>query len=269
VATLVGTTSTGGDGTGNGSGNVPPTPAQLPASPLTMQFLTPPASGIGGESTTARLRLTNSTEPRFSGPVTVTLYASTDATVSADDAVVATLTLPKLNLHGLASRVLRLKVTLPGNAADGAYEFIASADATGTGTAPALATTNSPVTIDSPKVDLATAFADAGPITLSSTRPTTASVTIENAGNVPASGTVDLTLYASADATLDATDAVLTSLASRKIHMRPGKSITIHVHLPAAGAALAGTKFVLASTTSATNPADDNSSNDLAARPVA
>jgi hypothetical protein len=264
VSRLVGSTSTG-----DGDGTDPTTPAQLPASPLTMEFLTPPASGIGGETTTARLRLTNSTPIRFSGPVTVTLYASSDATVSADDAVVTTLTLPKLNLRGLASRVLRLKVTLPDNVADGAYEFIASADATGTNTAPALATTNDPVTIESAKVDLATTFADVGPVTITPGRPATALVTIENSGNVPASGTLGLTLYGSADETLDATDAIVTSLPARRIHIRPGKSISIRVRIPTADAGLNGANFIVASTTPSTTTPDADATDDVAAVPIA
>jgi len=266
VSRLVGSTSTGD---GDGSGTDPTTPAQLPASPLTMEFLTPPASGIGGETTTVRLRLTNSTPIRFSGPVTVTLYASSDATVSADDAAVTTLTLPKLNLRGLASRMLRLKVTLPDDVADGAYEFIASADATSTGTAPALATTNDPVTIESAKVDLATTFADAGPIAITSGRPATALVTIENSGNVPATGTLGLTLYGSADETLDATDAILTSLPARRIHIRPGRSVTIRVRIPTADAGLNGANFIVASTTPTTTTPDADAADDVAAVPIA
>jgi uncharacterized membrane protein len=236
---------------------------------LTVAFSTDPAAGIGGESTSARLRLTNSTANRFSGPVTVSLYASTDATVSSDDAVVTTLTLPKLTLRGSASRTVKLKATLPDNLPDGSYVFIASADAAATGTAPAEAATVGAVAIESPKVDLATTFAGTNPIALSAGRGTTTSVTIRNTGNVLASGTLGLTLYRSADATLDDADAVLTSLPSRKIRLRPGRSVTVRVHLPAPGGADAGTGYVLASASPSTNPPDDDASNNVAAAPVA
>jgi hypothetical protein len=271
VNTLVGTSSSDGGDTGSGGGTAadPTTPAPLPASPLTVAFSTDPAAGIGGENTSARLRLTNSTANRFSGPVTVSLYASTDATVSSDDAVVTTLTLPKLTLRGSASRTVKLKATLPDNLPDGSYVFIASADAAATGTAPAEAATVGAVAIESPKVDLATTFAGTNPIALSAGRGTTTSVTIRNTGNVLASGTLGLTLYGSADATLDDADAVLTSLPSRKIRLRPGRSVTIRVHLPAPGGADAGTGYVLASASPSTNPPDDDASNNVAAAPVA
>jgi hypothetical protein len=125
------------------------------------------------------------------------------------------------------------------------------------------------VTIESPRVDLATSFADARPITLSSNRPATAMVTIHNTGNVLAAGTFGLTLYASADETLDATDAVVTSVAARRVHLRPGKWLTIRVRIPTADAGLNGATFILASTTSFTTPSDTDASNDVAAVPVA
>jgi hypothetical protein len=197
------------------------------------------------------------------------LSASTDATASSDDTVVSTLTLPKINLRGSGSRKLTLKFDRPGDVPDGSYEFIASATAVGTGTAPAEAVTATPVTIASPKVDLATAFADGSPISLDAGHHSTVTLTVRNAGNVTASGTLDMTLFGSADAALDDTDTVLATLPARRIRIRPGKAVTIHIHLPAGVGGAGGTNFVLASASSSIQPADDNSSNDLAAAPVA
>jgi hypothetical protein len=247
----------------DGSNDVPPAPAQLPASTLTVTFLTAPTDGIGGQSTSARLRLTNSTIARFSGPVTITLAASTDATESSDDTVVSTLTLPKVNLRGSGSRKVTLKFDRPADLPDGSYEFIASASAVGTGTAAAEAVTPTAVKIQSPTVDLATAFADGAPI--GANRGSSATVLVRNVGNVTARGVLDLTLYASADAVLDDTDAVLASLPARRINIRPGRSLRIHVRLPAVGS----TSQVIALMSSSTDPADAEPSNDVAAVPVA
>ena len=122
--------------------------------------------------------------------------------------------------------------------------------------------------IEAPKVDLATTFADGRPIHLDSGHPTNATVTIHNSGNVLATGTVDLTLYSSGDSTLDDADSVLTHLPSRKIHIRPGKSVSIHVRLPATAGGVGGPGYVVAAASSSTNPADDDPANDIASAPV-
>ena len=253
--------NTGGSGGNNGSTS---TPAQLPASPITGTFTTSPrASVIGGTSGVLKLKLTNTGSDKFSGPLSIDLNASTDGSLSADDTFITTISLPKVTLRAGASRTVRLKFDYPSDAPDGTYKIIASINATDTNTAPATAVTRSAVMIAAPFVDLSTGFGSDQPVTVNPGHSGSATVTIQNLGNVTASGTIDLNLYASADQTLDASDMLIGSMTGKTIRIRPGKSITLHVRFDAPLDA-GGTYNVIASLTSNAQPGDSNSSNDVA-----
>jgi hypothetical protein len=256
VATLV--AASGTPVTGGG------TSAELPASPLSVTFASTPAGGIGGEKDSLKLRLTNSGGEKFSGPVTVAVYASADEAVSADDVTVTTLTLPRIALRPGGSKSLRVKFTRPDGLADGSYEYIASATATGTNTAPAQAVAPAAVIIETPNIDLATTFASDTPVAVRPGRPATALVTIHNLGNVTATGTLSLSLYASADQALDDSDVILATLP-RKAHLKAGQAVTVRVRFTAPAGDAGGTYSLIASTTSSLQRPDTHSSNDTAA----
>jgi hypothetical protein len=260
VDLLVGSDSTGDNGT-------PPTPAQLPASPLTVNFSEVPVAGIGGTNGVAKVKLTNGTASRFTGPVTLTLSASTDATTSADDAPVTTVSLPKVNLKPGASKTLVVKFARPDTLASGDYDYIASATADGTNTAPALVASG-PVAIEAPVVDLSAGFGGTGTVRVRPGRNGTAVVTVTNEGNVAATGALDLTLYSSADPTLDATDAVLTTLPGKKVKLKAGKTQTVRVRF-AAPLGAGGSYFLIASITPTVQPTDADAANNVASAPTA
>jgi hypothetical protein len=266
VDLLVGFDSTG-NGDGSGGDGTPATPQQLPASPLTVAFSEVPVAGIGGTDTVAKVKVTNGTAARFSGPVTMTLLTSTDDTTSADDVTAQTVSLRKLNLKPGGSKVVTVKFTRPATLASGGYDYIASATADGTNTAPALVASG-PVAIEAPAVDLAAGFGGTGTVRVRPGKNGTAAVTITNDGNVLAAGTLDLTLYASDDPTLDATDSVLTTLPERVVKLKAGKTQTVRVRFAAPGAA-GGSYFLIASVTPTVQPADGNPDNDVASAPTA
>jgi hypothetical protein len=259
----------GFDSTGNGSGDngTPPTPQQLPASPLTVTFSLVPVAGIGGTDTVAKVKITNGTAARFGGPVTLSLLTSTDATTSADDVTAQTVSLPKLNLKPGGSKVVTVKFTRPATLAGGSYDYIASATADGTNTAPALVASG-PVAIEAPVADLAAGFGGTGTVRVRPGKNGTAAVTITNDGNVTATGALDLTLYASTDRTLDATDTVLTSLPGKKVKLKAGKTQIVRVKFAAPSAA-GGSYFLIASVTPTVQPGDGNPGNDVESAPTA
>jgi hypothetical protein len=253
--TNTGTTSTGGSAT----------PQALPASTVTGTFTTSaPVSVIGGQSGSLKLRLTNTAATKFTGPITVTLYVSTDTAVSSDDTAVTTLTLSNVTLRAGASKVVKLKFSYPTGVADGGYYFVASVDATATSTTPAQAATSATVAIAAPTVDLSTTFAGSQGVLVTPGKGADATVTIQNLGNVTAIGTVTISLYASTSTTLDASAQFLTSIPLRTIHLRAGRSMTLHIHFVAPQGLPGGTYNLIAATTSATTPADNNSANDTA-----
>jgi uncharacterized membrane protein len=201
----------------------------------------------------------------FNGPVTVTLYASTDQAVSTADAALTTLTLAHLKLAAGKSKTVKLAFGYPTSLPGGSYALIASAEATGTNTAAAEALAPSAVLVTPATVDLSTAFNSTAAIGVRPGRGSTAVITITNLGNVTASGTFSLSLFAAQGMTLDSADVLLTSLSGRKINLKAGKSLTLKVRFIAPLGAAPGAYDLVASTTPSTTPADDDPSNDLAA----
>ena len=229
AATIGGTTGGTTGGTDGGGSTTTPQPAQLPASPLAATFTTVPA---------LRHR-----RPKRRDPPPPDQHDLQPFQRPGDDHA---LRLDRwLGLRGRhhrhdghppqpqaapgASKGTDLKFVYPTGIDDGSYDLIASASATATNTAPAVAVTSNPVAIAAPKVDLSTTFASAEPIRINTAGLTTTAVTIRNEGNVTATGMLGLNLYASADPTLDIADTLLATLPIRKIRLRPGQSLTLRV----------------------------------------
>lgn len=270
VDALIGTSgsgSTGNNGSsgGTGSNGNTTTPAQLPAGQLAGTFLNSPrVDVIGGDSGVLRLRITNTGSTDFNGPVSITLYASSSQTLTSDATSLTTITLPTLKLKAGAQKTVRLKFDYPTDISSGTDYVIASIEETGTNTAPANVATPSAANVTAAGVDLATTFNTTKPIKMHPGHNQSAVITVKNLGNVTATGTLDLSLYASTDGAIDAASEFLNSIPTRTIHIRPGQSITFRVKFVAPTDLSAGTYQLAASTTSSTNPADSNSSNDLA-----
>ena len=145
VTALIGgsssSTTTGSTGStpssGSGSSGTT-TVAALPASPLNAVFAdTPIASVIEGAKGTLELLLTNTLSTPFSGPVTVTLYASTNNSLSGDDTAIASFGYKTINIRAGHTKTLKLRYTYPASLPNGTYDLIASVAALGTGTATA------------------------------------------------------------------------------------------------------------------------------------
>lgn len=222
----------------------------------------PLASAIEGTGDRLALRLINTGNASYSGPLTITLYVSTDAAVSSDDVVATTVTIPHLSLRFGASKTLTIKFTYPA-APVGSYDLIASIDATGTAMPPAVVVAPAPVTLVEGSDDLATTFASGVPVLMPGERSTVL-VTITNKGNVTANGTLTLKLFASGDATLDASDALLATVPIRRLRLKPGRSITVRVHFTAPADLTTGASDLIASTVSSLQLADQNPFNDVA-----
>lgn len=267
VAALVGAT---GGGTTPGGGSNLTVPPILPASQLDATFVGLPGfSVIGGSAGVVRLRITNTGDSRFTGPVSITLYAanndSTDSTSLASDAAATTATFSNITLGANRSQVVSLKFHYPSSLADGSYFLISSLDEMGLDTADSVTTAPSTLRIDAPTVDLAATFAASQPVRVRQDKNNSVVIVLRNTGNVTATGTVNLSLYASSNATLDAaTDVLLTGLSGRSIHLKPGQSTRIRLTFQAPSGVTFGNDYLIASTTSATQPADTNAANDIA-----
>jgi uncharacterized membrane protein len=218
---------------------------------------------IAGQSGSLKLRLTNTGGYRYTGPVNVTVFASADASVSADDASVATASLPQVSFQPGGSKRLKVKLSFPTTLPNGAYYFVAQVAATQSETVPAETATVSPLQIAPAHADLAATFGDV-PIRVDPGRDASATVILQNLGNVTATGALDLGVYASTDANYDVLDQLLASVPTRTLNLKPGRSVRLRLHFTAPADLLAGSYDVLAVSTPATTPADTNPSNDVA-----
>jgi hypothetical protein len=259
-----GTRGTGGTGTGGNPGT-----QQLPASQLDAKFVTRPvASVIGGKSGVVRLRITNTANTRFAGPVSVDLYAGassgTDSASLAQDTLVTESSVSNLVLGAGRSKGVTLRYEYPTSLASGAYFLVASINEMGLTVAPAVATSPATVQVNAAQVDLAASFAASQPVLVNPGRTTSVFVTIQNLGNVAAVGTLGVNLYASTSGTLDtATDPLLTGLAGRTVHIAPGRSIRVRLTFQAPATPLPGTYSLIAALNGA-QVAEVNASNDTA-----
>jgi subtilase family serine protease len=259
------TNSAGGSGTGGNAGA-----QQLPASQFDTQIVnTPPASVTGGHSGVVRLRITNTADTRFTGPVSIDLYAgtssATDSTSIANDTHITQSAFSNLQVGAGKSKVVTLKYDYPTSLSSGAYFLLASLDEMGITVAPAVTTSPTTVQINAAQVDLAASFAASQPVLAKQGRMTSVVVTIQNLGNVAAIGTLGVNLYASTDGTLDmATDRLLTGLAGRAVHIAPGHSTRIRLTFQAPTNLTAGSYSLIAAINSTTQPADANAANDTA-----
>jgi hypothetical protein len=272
VKALIGNTSGGGDtggdtGTGGtgGTGPTTPDPKQQTLSPIAGTFrVDPPANAIAGESGKFRLDFRNTSLSRFSGPVDVTIYASLDGTVSADDVAITT-TAQSLDIRASGSKKAKIAYTIPATLAAGDYSLIISVTPTGSNNAPTKNVAGTLMAVAAPVVDLSATFADGESIKVKPGHNDSAVVTIRNLGNITASGTLDLKLFASGDPILDVTDTLLTTISSKAINLKPGRTLKLRVHFPAPADKAGGTYSLISQITDTLNMTDTISGNDVAA----
>jgi hypothetical protein len=228
-----------------------------------------PSHIIGGDKkakASAAVVLANSNDQPFAGPVTVTLYASTDMTADpASDTKLVEVTKTLKLKPGAAAKPLKLKLQFPAVAADGDYFLIAQAS--GNGVAAGKASSVAPsgaVHIERPFVDLVGTGATPTPLMLMLGRSASVSVPLMNNGNVAAKGSVNHDLQLSTDGT----EASATPLATipAKVSINPGaaKTLKLKAAIPAAGAgASAGSSFLLVRVSGAGPLADLDASNGV------
>lgn len=235
-----------------------PTPSDPSVSPIAATITSaPPASVIGGTNGVLKLHLANTTDGTFNGPLTVTIYASADNTVSGDDRAIATLSYDAFKLLAFTAKNAKLKFTYPADLS-GSFFLIAQSDATATGTTPAANATAAMVVIVPPMVDLSATFAKS-PVRFIPGRTNSDTLLIQNLGNVAASGTLSVNL----DASFDEIDTPLTTI-SKTIRIKPGKALKVKLKFLAPVDLAAGTISLIAVITSTTAPTDTNTANDTA-----
>ena len=108
--------------------------------------------------------------------------------------------------------------------------------------------------------DLAASFAS-GTFTASLGFPAKTVLVLTNTGSVTATGTVKITLYASSDQTVDASDTILLGPVTKKVKIKPGKPLRLNLAFTMPASAI---KYVLAEAVPSTQPADASASDNVA-----
>jgi uncharacterized membrane protein len=196
--------------------------------------------------------------------VTINAFVSTQSTLDAGATGLVTLTLPKITLKAGGTAVETLKFKYPKNVPDGTYFFLTATNTIGTSTTPNISIASAPVNIARPAVDLASYFAGGLPVKVTPGKSATASITVQNLGNVNAVGSYSLALYDSSNTFLDGSANLLTSLNAKRISLAPGRSVTYRVRFTAPSNLAAGSYHLIAATFSGTAPSDHNAANDTA-----
>jgi hypothetical protein len=223
-----------------------------------------PTSVVAGSAGTVKLRLSNASGNRFSGPVTIGLYASTDAAVSiTDGALVTSLSIDGLKLKDFGSRTIKMNFTYPAGLAEGEYSLVTSIQAVATNALTAVANGPSAVMIVAPRVDLSAAFGTRQPVLVKPGRRTSVTVTLTNLGNVTAMGAMTVGLFSSSDPVPDTSDPPLVTLPAKAIRMLPGMRRSFRVRFIAPESS-PGTYSLIAKVTSALPSADQDPANDVA-----
>jgi subtilase family serine protease len=248
-------------GTGSSSTT---TTTTLAASPLEATVISAPTGTVVGSTNgTVTLRLTNDGSGRYIGPITVSLYATPDGTISSSDSSFDTVSISSVNIAQGASRTIMVHFKYPSDVAAGSYVLAASVDATATDTSPSEAAAPAAVTIETPTVDLSTSFDRDTAILAKPGHGRTIAVTITNNGNLTANGQLTLNLYASTDGTLDASDELLANLV-KTISLKAGGSRTFLIDFRFPSALSGGSYDLIASASSTVQPTDSNTADKTA-----
>ena len=260
LATTAADTGTGSGTTTAGSGGT--TTATEATSPVAVTILTTPKSSvIGGQAGTLQVKLTNTGGTTFGGPVTVDVYASADTVLSTTgDPLLVEKILSAVKLKAGASRVVTLDFKYPSTGlATGDYYLLAEANATQTETAATTAYTPAAVTINAPSADLSVSFAGATAVAVTAGKRAKATVRLTNLGNVTATGSVVVDLYAG---------DLLVATVTRKVKVAAGKATTFAMPFTFPIGLSAGDTTLTAVISPTTTPTDTDTGDTTATAPT-
>jgi hypothetical protein len=228
----------GGDGGGGETGPVTLTPTVA---------ATLPAAVVGGakaKGVKVSVDVANTGSADLNDSVTINTFVSTDATVDAGDAPLAAPLVKKLKLKPGAHKAIKLKVTGFPSVPDGDYFVLAQASAPSANAA-ASASSTTTVNIAAPFVDLAGALPAPAKTTLTAGKKAPVSLSLTNAGNVDATGTINVAL-ALRPAGGGEADVPLPAVPV-KLKLKAGTTRPVKLNAVAPVGTAAGTYFLVAS----------------------
>jgi hypothetical protein len=194
---------------------------------------------VGGDKKvkiTATITLLNDSDTDVAGPVTLDLFASSDATLSeSSDPSLGRLTKTQKLKSGATSKPVKVKLVIPAVDADGDFRVFARATGAGAGSTPAVAESATQLRIERPVVDVAPTAPALAPVSFKAGKPGTLSIPLRNAGNTMAKGSLAADLFFTTDGT--AGTSLGQSSAVVKVGLKPGASKATKVKVATTGIA--------------------------------
>jgi hypothetical protein len=226
---------------------------QTQTSPITVTLTKqPPASAISGTAGAVHLKLTNGGNTTFSGPILITLYASTDVSLLSDPTQIGTMTVSNLHIARHGTHAVNVSFAYPPFTTQGNYYLVATAASSSSSAAPAEAASQNTMSIAPAFVKLSPTFTGNTLVPIKPGKNASSALLIRNDGNVTATGTISITLYDSADNMLDSSDTILTTTKPRKLNLHSGKNMILHIPFPAPADQQPGYFLIATITASAT-----------------
>jgi hypothetical protein len=214
---------------------------------------------VGGSSVTLSATLTNAGAQSLKSKTAVRFVLSADV-VDGPDVVLAEVNTTAPTKAG-SSRVIRKRVTLPADLANGTYRFVAVADPAGLVTDANQANNrggSALVEYDRPFVDFVPTFA--APVTGVAGKRLQSLVTLRNDGNVRGSGRILLTLEL--DTNNDGTRETVVGTLRSGATVLPGQTRTVRVTINSVGLA-AGQQVLTGNLAIVSGFADRDVTNNL------
>ena len=146
--------------------------SSLPAGQLIGAIIgSTPAHAKAGAKGVVTVQIRNAGKTTWKGPVTIAVYASTDATLSADDLKLASLTIRKLALKAGRKTAVRVPFVFAKSLTSGHYVLLASVTETSAGTAAQIAVAARTVAITAAAVDRGDTLSERQRLNLKSGKP--------------------------------------------------------------------------------------------------
>jgi len=218
------------------------------------------------------VRVTNVGDATAIGNMTVTLYASAGSTPDGSQVALTGPVTRRVNLKMGKSINIPFRATAPASLATGNYyvlaDIVPSSAIGDVDVSDKFAPTPSTITITQPFVDLEGSLSTkaAGTFTVGSRPPKliSATVSVLNAGNVPARGLMQIDLYASSGQTISSTDTLLASKSFGRVAIVNGKSQRFVITVVPGKTVPSGTFYLVGRINPSDAIAESNTNNNIA-----
>jgi len=224
-------------------------PAVATGPDLTAKVATPTGGGvIAGAKGKTKVTITNGGTEIASGAIKIELLASTNSVLDGSAVAIGSFGVKKLKLKPGASMTVPVSFTWPTSLATGSYFTLVSADSTNvigeTNETNNVAASASAVSVTAASIDLTGSW---GKLNKAFKAGAAASLplTIQNPGNTPASGPMEVQVFSSADQNPQSAGAVEIFDGSIKINLKGHGSKTTVIKVPK-GKTVAGSRFLIA-----------------------